>query len=229
MDQDQEGISLENHVFCGIIETRLATLLEQIVAFEIVSKSGYKIAKVGSELNKFGYKFTKKQESIYSLLQQLTNPIRGGNLKTALVEVASNARDENQQIRELFSTKFFQLYEEIDKALAGDDDDLKEECMEALIIGLVDLIVSLFGVRFQQLIPHASQYIDETLEAHLNGASQNLNRFKMTMDKADKERLKEDYIEIVSRFSFEHYFPCQKWKVLSICLYNNNIGNIDSL
>ncbi|KAF6038309.1 hypothetical protein EB796_003383 [Bugula neritina] len=222
MDQNQEGISLENHVFCGIIETRLATLLEQIVAFGIVSKSGYEVAKMGSELDKFGYEFTKKQESIYSLLQQLTNPIRAGNLKAALVEVASNARDQNQKIQELFPTKFFQLYEEIDEALAGDDDDLKEECMEALIIGLVNLIVSLFGARFQQLIPHASQYIDETLQAHLNGASQNLNQFKMTMNEADKQRLKENYMEIVSRFNFERYFPCQKQKVLSMLVQSQH-------
>jgi len=217
MQQDQEGYQSENYLFRRLIDVRLATLLEQIIAFNNATR--YNIAEVRSTLDNFGYEVTIKQEEIYSLLQELIKPIKCGDIEAVLADVVSSAKAKEKQIQKLFLTRNPKFYKLLDEALNGGDyfGD-KAECMKALIVELVNLIVSLFGVRFQQLISHASQYVlGETFEVNLNIASQILSQ--ATMNEADKRGLEKSYKKIVSTINFEYFFPSQPWMVIFMLVH----------
>jgi len=190
-----------DHDFCLFINTRVATLLKQIIATSIIEECDYYIDVVRERLLAFGESFDHEQEEILSLLEKLTEPIRDEGLETVVNDVITIAKENLQDIQRLCWTGNPELAKDVQEATKSTIN--KKEGMRALIIGLVHEVVS--------------ATINETMSEALEKVLELCNLVetsKTDFEVEERHRVMQYYSsDIVSQIDFAWCFPFQPRKV----------------
>jgi len=209
---------------CLFINTRVATLLKQIIATNIIEDCDYCIDVVQERLLAFGESFDREQEEILSLLEKLTEPTRKEGLEAVVDDVMFIAKVNMQDIQRLFWTGNPELAKDMQEAIKSTIN--KKEGMESLIIGLVHELLSLFGVEIKELIAYAQNHLSATINETMSEALEKVLELcnSVEMSKTDFEVEKRDRVmqyyssDIVSQIDFARFFPFQPRKVI-FCNY----------